>query len=81
MSSLVGGPSMVGGLGPGLPGPSPKSDPVISTTQRVEETNCGRSRTCTWLRGMMLMRSGMNSSEIKLGGGENNIGLFVDGRS
>jgi len=27
MSSLVGGPSMVGGLGPGPPGPSPKSGP------------------------------------------------------
>jgi len=28
MSSLVGGPSMVGGLGP--PGPPPKSGPALS---------------------------------------------------
>ena len=29
MSSLVGGPSMVGGLGPGAPCPSPKSGPEL----------------------------------------------------
>ena len=29
MSSLVGGPSMVGGLGPGAPWAPPKSGPVL----------------------------------------------------
>jgi len=34
MSGLVGGPSMVGGLGPGPPGPIPKSGPGLHDNAR-----------------------------------------------
>jgi len=46
MSSLVGGPSMVGGLGPGSPAPPPKSGPVLSDAS-ITAHPCSLS-VCLW---------------------------------
>jgi len=38
LRGLVGGPLLVGGLGPGAPGPSPKSGPVMTPHECMSST-------------------------------------------